>query len=230
MSPTDEPHGVRGRADRTATAKKFRAARRHSARVRLLRIAVPLSVILILGGVAGVAYFNPLGKLGRLPIDPGSLSISGTKITMSAPRVAGYTHDARAYDLTARTASQSLTNPNVLELEDIRAKIEMEDKTEVTMTAAAGTYDRKVEQLTLNDRIVLTSSSGYEAYLSQALIDVKSGKVTSNKPVQVKMLNGTLNANALSVDDKGEAVRFEGGVAMTLMLDNASKPDQKTPK
>ncbi len=212
MSTIEQPPVVRGRTDRATAAQKFRAARRHSVRVRLLRVAVPAGVVFILAGIASVAYFNPLRILARLPIDPGQIVISGTKVTMSAPRLSGFTRDARAYDLTARAASQDLANPNLLELEDIRAKIEMEDKTEVQMTAATGTYDRKAEQLTLNDKIVLTSSSGYEARLTEAIIDVKSGSVISKKPVEVKLLNGTLNANALSVDDKGEAVRFESGV------------------
>jgi lipopolysaccharide export system protein LptC len=223
-----QPH-MRGRADRATTERKFRAARRHSAWIRLLRVVVPVGIVLILGGIAGVTYLNPLRMLARLPIDPGQIAISGTKVTMSAPRLSGYTRDARAYDLTARAASQDLANPNLLELEDIRARIAMEDKSEVQMRAATGIYDRKTEQMTLSDKILLTSSSGYEARLTEAVIDVKSGKVTSRKPVEVKMLNGTLSANALTVDDKGEAVRFDGGVAMTLFFDD-QPGTQKAPQ
>lgn len=230
MPATEPPRHLRGPADPAASTKKFRAAMRHSAWVRLQRIAVPIAVVVIVGGIGGVAYFNPLRVLAHLPINPGQIAISGTKVTMSAPRLAGFTRDARAYDLTARAASQDLANPNLLELEDIRAKIEMEDKTEVQMIASAGTYDRKAEQMTLSDSIVLTSSSGYEARLAEAIIDVKSGRVTLRKPVEVKMLNGTLNANGLSVDDKGEFVRFDGGVAMTLFLDDASKTSQRAPR
>ena len=34
----------------------------------------------------------------------------------------------------------------------------------------------------------------------------RAGNVVSDKPVEVKMLNGTLNANRLEVADKGDVV------------------------
>lgn len=187
--------------------------------MRLLRIALPIGIVLLVGGTLGLTYFNPFRGLMRLPLDPGKIVVSGTKITMAAPRLAGFTRDSRAYDLTARAASQDLTKPDLLELQDIQAKFEMEDKSQVEMTASNGVFDRKVEQLTLLDRILLTTSTGYEARLTQAVVDVKSGNVRSNKPVDVKLLNGTLNANRLEIDDKGESIRFEGGVSMVLILE-----------
>ena len=202
--------------------EKFRAARRHSVRVRLLRVALPIGIVLMLGTVVGATYFNPVRMLTRLPLDPGKVTISGTKVTMAAPRLAGFTNDQRAYELTARAASQDITKPNMLELQGIRAKIELQDKALVELTAANGTYDRGTEMLTLLDDILLTSTSGYEARLTQAVVDVKAGHVVSQKPVQVKMLNGTLTANRLEVIDKGEVARFEGNVVMNLMLDNSA--------
>jgi lipopolysaccharide export system protein LptC len=138
---------------------------------------------------------------------------------MAAPRLAGFTNDQRAYELTARAASQDVTQPNFLELQDITAKVELQDKAVVELKAANGLYDRKTEQLTLLDKILLKSTTGYEAHLTQAVVDVKGGNVVSSKPVEVKMLNGTLNANRLEVADKGEVARFEGGVVMILNLD-----------
>ena len=70
--------------------------------------------------------------------------------------------------------------------------------------------------LTLNDNIVLVSSTGYEGRLSEAVIDMKKGNVVSEKPVWVKLLNGFLNAKRLEVVDNGAVLRFDGGVAMTL--------------
>ncbi len=194
--------------------------------MRLLRIALPIGIVLIIAGTFGLTYFNPFRGLMRLPLDPGKLVVSGTKITMEAPRLAGFTRDARAYDLTARAASQDLTKPNLLELQDIRAKFELQDKAEVELTATTGVFDRRVEQLTLLDRILLKTTAGYEAYLTQAVVDVKTGNVKSQKPVEVKLLNGTLNANRLEVDDKGESIRFEGGVTMVLILDDAKPAAQ----
>ncbi len=53
---------------------------------------------------------------------------------MEAPRVAGFTKDARPYEVTARAASQDITKPDIVELKEIRAKVEMQDKVTVEMT------------------------------------------------------------------------------------------------
>ena len=130
----------RGDADRA-----FRAARRHSRLVRILRIAVPVVVVMGLTIVTLITYFNPLRMLAKLPINIDSLVVSGTKVTMEQPRLSGFTSDARAYELTADTAAQDMTKPDIVELRNIRAKVEMQDKTSVEMTAVSGIYDAKGE-------------------------------------------------------------------------------------
>lgn len=201
--------GTRGDFERD-----YRAALRHSRRVRLLRIGVPVGIAALLLAVAVVDYMPPIGGF-RLPGDLGKLVIHGTKITMEQPRLTGFTLDSRAYEFSAEAAAQDITKPNLVELEKLHAKMEMQDKSSVEMTAASGVYDVKTEILTLKDDIHLVSSTGYEGRLSEAVIDVRKGNVISDKPVSVKMLNGFLNARRLDIGDNGSVVRF-GGVAMTL--------------
>lgn len=205
---------------RADSDRAFRAARRHSRLVRLLRIGIPVFVVVVLTAVALMAYFNPLRMLGRLPLDLGNLVVSGTKITMEQPRISGFTQDNRAYDLSARAAAQDLTKPDLVELKELQARIDMQDKSKVEVSAMSGVYDAKLETLTLRQNIVLTSSTGYAARLSEAVIDVRKGNVVSEQPVSVDLLNGTLNANRLEVVDAGASVVFGGGVAMVLTLPN----------
>jgi lipopolysaccharide export system protein LptC len=203
--------------------RAFRAARRHSRLVRILRITVPVTVVIGLIIVTLITYFNPLRMLAKLPINIDKLVVSGTKVTMEQPRLAGFTSDARAYELTADTAAQDMTKPDIVELRNIRAKVEMQDKTSMEMTAVSGIYDAKGETLKLDREILLRSSTGYQGRLSEALIDIRKGNVVSEHPVEVKLLQGTLNANRLDILDSGDLVRFHGGVVMDMML-NQSPP------
>ena len=50
----------------------------------------------------------------------------------------------------------------------------------------------------------------------------------SEQPVEVQMLQGTLNANRLEIVDSGDLVRFDGGVTMTLMLGDAAGSQTKS--
>ena len=208
----------RGDADRA-----FHAARRHSRAVRILRIAVPAGVAVGIIIITLVTYLNPLRMLAKLPINLDNLVVSGTKVTMEGPRLTGFTHDARAYELTADTAAQDMTKPDIVELRNIRAKVEMQDKSSMELTARSGIYDSKGETLRLEQNILLNSSTGYQGRLSEAMIDIRKGNVVSEHPVEVKLLQGTLNANRLDIVDSGDLVRFHGGVVMDMLM---NKPPQ----
>jgi lipopolysaccharide export system protein LptC len=182
--------------------------------VRWLRIGVPAAIAVALLAVVAATYL-PTGGL-RLPGDLGQLVIKGTKVTIQQPRLTGFTIDSRPYDFTADSAEQDITKPDVMELHQIHAKIEMEDKSMVNLAADNGKYDMKSETLTLLDNIHIVSSTGYEARLSEATVDVHKGSVASEKPVWVKLTNGVLTAKRLDVLDSGDVIRFGGGVSMTL--------------
>jgi lipopolysaccharide export system protein LptC len=142
--------------------------------------------------------------------------LSGTKIVMESPRVNGFTSDSRPYELTARAAAQDLTKPDILELKDITAVVELKDGQHVTIKSINGIYDTKSEMLKLSDHITLNSTSGYEGRLSEATVNVTSGNVVSESPVDLKLPNGFLNANRMEVVENGALVVFGGGVAVTL--------------
>jgi lipopolysaccharide export system protein LptC len=176
-----------------------------------------------------ITYFNPLRMFAKLPVDIGSMVVSGTKITMEQPRLSGFTSDARAYEFTADAAAQDMTKPDIIELKNIHAKVQMQDKSTVQMTAAKGVYDSKGETLKLDHDIRLTSSSGYRGKLSEATVDIRKGDVVSDHPVTLEMLQGTLDANRLEIVNHGDLIRFENGVSMMLMLnagDLGKKPEK----
>jgi lipopolysaccharide export system protein LptC len=214
------PHGYT-MARRGDGARVFRKAMRHSRWVRVLRLMIPLAIVGAVAGGLVAAQLNPLRMLTSLPVDFSSLVVSGTKITMQAPRIAGFTKDSRPYELTARAAAQDVANPNTIELQGLHGKTEMPDKAVFEMTADGGIYDAKAELLTLRQNIVFKSTSGFEVYLSEAVVDVHSSNVVSEKPVRVRMQQGTINANRMEVLDSGDTIRFGGGVSMVMTASNS---------
>jgi lipopolysaccharide export system protein LptC len=207
---------------------RFASAARHSRMVLVLRIAVPAAVVLAMASIIAVSVFNPFRiLLPKLPVDMSNLVVSGTKITMESPHMAGYSTDLRPYELWAKAAIQDLTDPDHMELKTLRAKVMMEDKSTVTMDARTGYYDSKQQLLDLRKDIFLQSSTGYEARMSQAYVDINKGTVISDEHVDVKLLNGTLTADKLRIYNSGEVVRFEGNVVMNL--DNLGEPPAPEP-
>jgi lipopolysaccharide export system protein LptC len=205
---------------------RFAKAARHSRMVRMLRVAVPAAVVLAMAGIVAASIFNPFRMLlPKIPVDMDNVVVSGTKITMESPHLAGFSTDQRPYEMWAKAAIQDLTDPDHVELKTLRAKLMMEDKSTVTMDARTGYFDSKQQMLDLRKDIFLQSSTGYEARMTQAYVDINKGTVTSDEHVDVKLLNGTLTADRLRIINSGEIVRFEGNVVMNLIMESPPAPE-----
>ena len=83
----------------------------------------------------------------------GTLVVSGTKITMESPRLAGYTKDQRGYEVTAKAAAQDMAKPEFVELKELRAKLAMQDNNSAELVTIGGIYNTKTEILTLGPNI-----------------------------------------------------------------------------
>ena len=209
-----------GRADGN---RAFRAAVRHSRHVRVLRLAIPITAAVVVVAAAAFSFlFKPLRMLTSMPVDIGSMVVSGTKIMMHQPRLSGVTRDNRKYDMVAQAAAQDVTKPDMVELQGVHATMEMRDKVSFETTANGGLYNTKTEHLTLNQNVVVTSSSGYQAFLNEAVVDVRASKIVSEKPVEVKTATWTITANRMEVTESGDLVRFDHGVFVTLLLDSTT--------
>jgi lipopolysaccharide export system protein LptC len=206
---------------------RFAAAARHSRMVRFLRIAVPGAVCFAMAGVIGVSVFNPFRMLmPKLPIDMGNLVISGTKITMESPHLSGYTPDQRPYELWAKTAVQDVTNPDLVELNKLRTKVLMQDGSTTFLDSLTGLFDNKQQTLELHKDIFVQTTTGYEARLTQAFVDLVRNTVDSDEHVDVKLTNGTVSSDRLHITGGGELIIFEGNVVMHIdhIDDDSSQP------
>jgi len=215
---------------------RFAQAARHSRMVRFLRIAVPGAVCLAMAGVIGISIFNPFRMLmPKLPLDMGNLVVSGSKITMESPHLSGYTPDQRPYELWAKTAVQDITDPDRVELNKLRTKVLMQDGSTLFLDSLTGLFDNKQQTIDLHKDIFLKTTTGYEARLTQAFVDLVRNTVDSDEHVDVKLTNGTLSSDRLHITGGGELIVFEGNVVMHIDHfdeDNAqpAPPPEPAPK
>ena len=210
-------NSVQNPAYQAGMEARFAIAARHSRIVRILRVAVPAAVVLSMAAIVLVSVFNPFRMLlPKLPLDMANLVVSGTKITMESPHMSGYTQDQRPYEVWAKTATQDVTDPDHVDLKTLRAKVLMEDQSTVTLDALNGLMDTKQQLLDLHKDIYLQTSTGYEAWLSQAFVDMAKGTVTSDEHVDVKWADGKVSSDRLRITGGGEVVIFDGHVVMNI--------------
>lgn len=209
------------------TPPDFTKARRHSARVRWIKRLVPLAIVLAVVGIGAVSILSRLKLSIDLPFDIGQLSLSGSRLTMELPKLSGFTDDNRGYRITARTAVQDLTQPDVIELADIEARLELADKGWASVNARTGSFDTKKQFITLGDGVDLAMNGGYAGKLADAQVDIKAGTIATAHPVVFTYLDGKLVADRLDVTDRGARALFQGHVQLDFRLNNlpGQKPD-----
>lgn len=209
MTLNDPAAGLSAQALRRRAA--FGAARRHTRLVHILRRMIPIAAVVLVIGLVVIPFLSPLGgKLANVSVS--SVGITGGKVRMETPKLAGYRKDNRPYQVTAINAYQEIKNPTQIELQTMTARIQMEREGWVTVNAKTGLFDTQKEKLRLVDDVKIRTESGHDMQMKTADVDFKSGTVVSKEPVKVSMGETTVDANTLDVKNNGELIVFEGRV------------------
>jgi lipopolysaccharide export system protein LptC len=211
-----------GPASRPAVrSRDIHKARRHSRRVRLAKVAIPLGAVLGMAAVGVVAYLDPFRKIEGVTID--NITVNGTNVTMESPKLNGFKNDNRPYEVTASAATQDVRKPNLVQLKDLRARIVTDDKGSVArLEAATGTLDTQKNFMRLRNDIVVTTEAGQRVELQTAAVNFKAGTVLSNDPVKVSFEGGVIEAEGLKVTDNGKVMSFAGRVRTVIQPSNSN--------
>ncbi len=209
MSVGEETWDKAAASDRQHHARKL--ARRHTRRVRILRIALPgLGVLILLVMIGLVVMFNLLSNLGI-----GSVSLTSDGIVMDHPQLSGH-GNGRSYRVSATRAIQHITDPRIIDLESISGEIVLGPKKKANVRAANGTYNNGTEKLELRGGVDVLWSGGYNIHFQEVDIDMKSGAVVTKDAMSVRSAKADLNAGDFSYDQDNGIVRFTNGVKMVL--------------
>lgn len=209
--------------------KEFARAKRHTRLVRSLRVVIPLGCVVALALPVAWIFFNPVRLMGA-DVSMGAVTVSGSKITMQAPKLTGFKRDNRAYVVNAGSAVQDPRKPNLVELHQLSSDIELADNGWAKLEAKYGVYDSQTEQLQLDEQVHLRTNSGYDVRTATAKIAFKSGHVVSKDPVKVVMSTGTIDANSMEILDNGKEIIFDGHVVSVFRAreDGAAAAGQKS--
>lgn len=206
-------------ADRGET---FAKARRHSARVRFLRAAIPIGGLGAIAAMVAFAFFNPFSsKLGGLTFS--ALSLDGSKITMERPKLTGFRSDGQPYVLTADRALQDMKQPTIVELKKVDGEIGMANGQSTHLSAETGVYDSVNEHMELSKNVRITNDR-LDVTLRSARFDFKSGVYQTDEPVEVHVGDdATILSDRGAARNNGQELTFEGRVR-TRIVPKAAEP------
>ena len=193
--------------------RNYKAAIRHSGRVRLLRIAIPAAALVAVAAFAGTAIVSRALPEGATV---ESAAISAGKLVMNNPVMTGQIKEGRGYSVRAIRAVQDLTARSVIRLEDIVADFPFDDSEMAELNAISGIYNREEQFLTLDQPFTVTTADGMKAQLNSAHIDIETGLLTSDQEVIIDTGKARLVAQSMSMEDRGAIITFDKGVQMTI--------------
>ena len=194
--------------------KAFRTAQRHTRRVTWLKWLLPLIALAIIGGFTTWAVNQ---KPMPVPEELASneQAFQQDEIIMQNPNLNGFS-DNRAYEVTAARAIQKLSEPDVVNLEDLSARITMPNADWVTFTSNAGRFNQKEEFLELSGKVDVISSQGYGLKTEVVEVKMKDNYLRTNAPVRIASKDIQLDANTLEAIDSGDLIRFKGNVKLRI--------------
>lgn len=205
------PQGPIERTERGEAA--FAHARRHSRRVRLLKVVLPTLAILMAAVFIG---YSMLSTTIKRAADLGSLSIDGGGVVMANPKLEGFTKDDLPYSLHADEARQPLDGGGAIKLKGISASVPMDSKTRATISAQSGSFNREKNTLVVDSPISLDTSTGLSARLQSANIDIGKNTLTTDKPVDIRLDGMHIAADAMQAAQGGKNMTFQDRVRVEI--------------
>ena len=210
MGPTSA-----GAAREDARARAFRAARRHSRLVRLLRLALPIGSVGIVGFYAltfGISWH--MGP-GRLKV--ADYKITADDLTMKGPSYFGVTNDGGRYEVRAQRAVVAFNRDAPIKLIDIDGDLVQTNNVVTKLKAKHGLFDNNKSELELFDGIDITGSNGLKARMTRAMVYSKEHRIVSKEPVDVLMPTGTVRGASMTMRTDTKETTFVGDVRVHLL-------------
>ncbi len=207
-------------ADKMSDA--YAMAKRHSARVRRLKVALPIAATAISLAFIGVSLARTW-----IPdeVSLQSASIEDGKIVMEKPALAGRNNKGFDYSMNADRALQDISSPNLMTLEKVLAAVPMNDIV-AQVVAQEGILDRTTNRLKMTAPFDIDLSNGLKARFQSANVDLKAGTMESDQRVDITTKEGSIVAESLRIADNGKTIVFSGQVRARIAastIQNAGK-------
>ena len=181
------------------------AARKHSARIKLLRWLL----LLMCGGLAAYLVYEFATQTNNTIID----DVSTESVRMVNPKYRGRTTDGLPFYLTADTAIRTLANRSEVELTNPILEFIREEGSQASIVVAeTGTYDDVKKILNLRTAVDLNTDDGYNCKTSHARIFAKEKRIEGDERIECIGSFGLVNGNAYEINDNYKVFVFKNNM------------------
>ncbi|WP_108398407.1 hypothetical protein [Devosia submarina] len=197
--------------------------RRLEARNRLvgvLRIAVPLSGLLILGVLLVQIYLSGMGdsfSIGRVEVTPDNISVE-------APEYAGILSNGTTYRVSAATARAAPGAAHLITLADAGLTMTKPDGVQIHVHADQAVLDTSAEAVVIKDLAYVEDSTGTSGIIADSVFDYAAQTLVGQGAVSLQYADGTTLDGEGLVYDLRQAVWTFTEADVTLPRTPGSAP------
>lgn len=179
----------------------------HDRTIRLLGLVLPVAI----GVLSAVLIIAPLIKRAEVSfmLSKDKVAISPERMRVAEALYRGEDDKGHPFSLHAGGAVQKSSKTPVVNLQDLSARIVLNDGPAV-LRAATADYDMDREHIVVPGGLLFESADGYRLTTRNVGIDLKTRTLRSNAPVEGRMPLGTFSAGSLSADLNAHTVALEG--------------------
>jgi lipopolysaccharide export system protein LptC len=209
-----------------ADAGRRDAARRSRRFVRLAKpLRLALAAVAILTIVVVLVWPQIQPRVDRLRVGMATLDVVGTDAEgLVNARLSGNDARDRPFTITAEFVRQLAGAPNTLGLDQPRGTIVMEDGTETSIRADAGTFAQDTSMLGLTGDVVLLTGDGARYETASAQLDLESGTASGTEPVRGEGPFGTVTGEGFRAVDYGDTIFVTGRSTLLVAETQPAEP------
>ncbi len=194
--------------------RAFRAARRHSLLVRVLKIVLPAAAAATLS-----LYVLP-SKLsfdfGGATASVDSIGVEAGNLKMVNPTLSGVHPSFGRYDIRAATALQNVDSPHEVALQTIAGTLVSPDGESTRLEASSGLFDTQARSLAFGEGVAIDGREGLAVRLKSAIMHFDRQLITSDEPVSMTFRGSRIDAQALELYTGQARVIFTGQVRVRI--------------
>jgi lipopolysaccharide export system protein LptC len=185
-------------------------ARAHSRLVRVLRVLLPLIMAGMICALVALVAIHAIRRQDAAQRDASS------PIEMVNPHFYGRDSQGRAYTLGAQQAARDEKSFQRVLLNFPWVNLYADGGHPSTLTADTGVYHEDTRMLYLKGHVRANNAKSSQFATDEALVNTRTGTVTSPSALSSHTSSGDLQSNAFDVFDKGDTMVFKGGVHARL--------------
>ncbi|MEL6838930.1 MAG: hypothetical protein AAFP85_06530 [Pseudomonadota bacterium] len=186
----------------------------YSAMVGWAKIILPLCAL----GLLSTLFLFSRGQNEPTEITVSEVEAIAREQRLSAPRFSGVTDDGAVVSVSARSARPDVTQPDTVNIDEMRMRMDNPSGSYITVTATQGELDGGARQARFLGLARLETSSGFAMETNGLIAELDTGIVTSDGLLEIHAPFGELTAGQVtfqvSAENTGQQMLFTDGVRL----------------